>query len=244
MTAKGFSSRCLPCRKALRQVEQARRRWESALVEAGVAAAERAGWDAPVPGTRWDVRKLVTLIGAALALAVSAALMGVILSVGATLAAGNPLSIQGADLLQILRLIGGSVLTLLPFIGLTYLLAVWSRSTVTAIGGGIGFIIGESVVSQILGLMGGFWARLTLYLPGALAQQLAQRVAHGRRFVNRVKSQPVSHPNPPLSQSRNKLPTRAHARVGWSLFIFGRRILWQQKTILHNRLNDAVPRTY
>ncbi|MGI8677767.1 MAG: maleylpyruvate isomerase family mycothiol-dependent enzyme [Jatrophihabitans sp.] len=28
-----------------------------------VAAAERAGWDAPVPGTEWDVRTLVTHVG-------------------------------------------------------------------------------------------------------------------------------------------------------------------------------------
>ncbi|MAU01939.1 MAG: hypothetical protein CL608_32785 [Anaerolineaceae bacterium] len=64
--------------------------------------------------------------------------------------------------------------TLLPYAALTFLLAVASRSTVAAVGGGLAFtLLIEGVLMQLLGLVGGTWAKVGQYLPAGLSNSLA-----------------------------------------------------------------------
>ena len=72
--------------------------------------------------------------------------------------------------------------TLLPYAALTFLLAVASRSTVVAVGGGLAYtLLIEGVLMQLLGLVGGTWAKIGQYLPAGLSNSLAS--------LNRVSRQ-------------------------------------------------------
>jgi ABC-2 type transport system permease protein len=63
--------------------------------------------------------------------------------------------------------------TLLPYAALTFLLAIASRSTVMAVGGGLAYtLLIEGVLMQLLTLVGGTWAKIAQYLPAGLGQSL------------------------------------------------------------------------
>lgn len=63
--------------------------------------------------------------------------------------------------------------TLLPYASLAMLLAVASRSTMVVIGGGLAYtFIVEGIAIQLLGLMGGAWAKFGHYLPAGLTNGL------------------------------------------------------------------------
>jgi hypothetical protein len=64
--------------------------------------------------------------------------------------------------------------TLLPYAALTFLLAVASRSTVVAVGVSLAYtLLVEDVLIQLLGLVGGTWAKMGQYLPAGLGSSLA-----------------------------------------------------------------------
>ena len=73
-------------------------------------------------------------------------------------------------------------LHLLPYAALTFFLAIASRSTVVAIGGGLAFsLLIEGVFVQVVALVGGTWARIGQHLPAGLADSLTMlnRVTDG-----------------------------------------------------------------
>ncbi|MCP4420615.1 MAG: ABC transporter permease subunit [Chloroflexi bacterium] len=73
-------------------------------------------------------------------------------------------------ILSILR----TAYTLLPYAALTFFLAIASRSTVVAIGGGLAYnMLIEAVFVQIMALIGGSWAKIGQYLPAGLANSLS-----------------------------------------------------------------------
>ncbi len=80
--------------------------------------------------------------------------------------------------------------TLLPYAALTFLLAIASRSTVVAVGGGLAYtLLIEGVLMQLLGLVGGTWAKVGQYLPAGLSNNLAA--------LNRVSAQTGNSLVPP-----------------------------------------------
>ncbi|RMH00603.1 MAG: hypothetical protein D6706_03610 [Chloroflexi bacterium] len=63
--------------------------------------------------------------------------------------------------------------TLLPYAAMTFFLAVLTRSTVTAVAGGLSYaLLIEGIVVQLLALAGGIWAKLGQFLPAGLTQSL------------------------------------------------------------------------
>jgi ABC-type transport system involved in multi-copper enzyme maturation permease subunit len=63
--------------------------------------------------------------------------------------------------------------TLLPYAGLAFFLAVLSRSTIVAIGGGLAYaMLLEGIVVELFGLMGGVLGQIGQYLPAGLARGL------------------------------------------------------------------------
>lgn len=63
--------------------------------------------------------------------------------------------------------------TLLPYLTLTLLLAILTRSVAAAVGIGLAYaLLVEGILAQLLALAGGVWAELTRYLPGGLAGAL------------------------------------------------------------------------
>ena len=63
--------------------------------------------------------------------------------------------------------------TLLPYASLAFFLAILSRSTIVAIGGGLAYaLLLEGIVVELLAFIGGVWAEIGQYLPAGLAQGL------------------------------------------------------------------------
>jgi hypothetical protein len=61
--------------------------------------------------------------------------------------------------------------SLLPYAALTFFLAVASRSTVLAVGGGLAYaLLLEGIALQLIGAFGGVWGEIGRYLPGGLAR--------------------------------------------------------------------------
>ncbi len=74
---------------------------------------------------------------------------------------------------QALLSIGRTAYTLLPYAALTLLLAVASRSTVVAVGGGLAYtMLIEGAARQVLSFIGGIWGNVAQYLPGSLSNSL------------------------------------------------------------------------
>jgi ABC-type transport system involved in multi-copper enzyme maturation permease subunit len=81
---------------------------------------------------------------------------------------------------ELLGAIPVTMYTMLPYIALAVLLAILGRSTVAAIGGGIAFmVVVESILGQLLPLLGGFWAEIPGYLPSRMAASLLEMEAEG-----------------------------------------------------------------
>jgi ABC-2 type transport system permease protein len=116
--------------------------------------------------------KLAAIVLGAATLGLAALALGAVASVAFTLFTGQALIFQPADLRPALSLLGGTVLSLLPYIGLYVLLSVVSRSPITTMGLGMGLFFGEIIGSEILGTFDGILAQSTLYFPMALGQQL------------------------------------------------------------------------
>jgi ABC-type transport system involved in multi-copper enzyme maturation permease subunit len=117
------------------------------------------------------ISRVAVIVLAAVILAVVAVVLGAGASAIFTLITQGAVPLQGADLTLMLKLALGTVLSLLPYIGLALLLSVLSRSAITSIGAGIGFMIAESVISQIFMAIGSMFAKIALYLPMMLGQQ-------------------------------------------------------------------------
>lgn len=143
-----------------------------------VLAAELGRW---FHTRRWWTQTLIwaALINAILALVVIsedsggaaelAMLFNVFLGVFATF--GVCILMQGA-------IVGekqSGTATILPYIGLTFLVAVLTRSTAAAIAAGLAYaLVVENILVQLLGLAGGIWAEVARYAPGSLAAALMQ----------------------------------------------------------------------
>lgn len=64
--------------------------------------------------------------------------------------------------------------TLLPYAALAFFLAIVSRSTVVAIGGGLAYtVLIEGVITQLFTFVGGTWATIAQHLPAGLSSSLS-----------------------------------------------------------------------
>ena len=120
------------------------------------------------------VAKIVTLLGAILLLVLTPLLVGGLASAAVTPLITGTLRVEdvvfGEVLLSVLR----TAYSLLPFMALTCLIAVRTRSMAASIGIGVGYtLLVEEVFAQIMMLVGGVPARLAMYLPGQMAAALS-----------------------------------------------------------------------
>ena len=71
-----------------------------------------------------------------------------------------------------------SVYTLLPYIALTFMLAIVTRSTVVAVSGTLAFmLVVETIIAGVFKLIGGTFANVASYLPGSFANDLSAQNA-------------------------------------------------------------------
>lgn len=127
------------------------------------------------------------------------------------------------DFLQLLLSVVRTGFTLLPYAGLTFFLAVASRSTVAAIGGGLAFsLVFETTLVQVLGLLGENMARLTQFFPTALANRL---MLINQTAIGAESTVPVGALTPLEA---------ALAILAWTVVFLSMSLLIFQRQDLHN----------
>jgi ABC-type transport system involved in multi-copper enzyme maturation permease subunit len=99
---------------------------------------------------------------------------------------------QDVDYAQLVLSFLRTAYAMLPYAALTFLLAVISRSTVIAVGGGLAFMaVIETTLINVLPLFGQNFARIVQYLPSGLASALnSQNFAIAREAATQNALQP------------------------------------------------------
>ena len=119
------------------------------------------------------VAKWLILVGNALFMTVVALVTSSLVTLICSYAIQGTLHTENLDVAQILLSYLRTFYTLLPYISLTFLLAVLTRSTAAAISIGLVYsLVIESLVAQIGGLFNETVARIIAYLPSGLAQSI------------------------------------------------------------------------
>jgi ABC-type transport system involved in multi-copper enzyme maturation permease subunit len=152
------------------------------VVLAGAVTAQEYTWRTAhlwlsrgLPRAAFLVGKYVVLIVTALLLVLVALLVATPLTAWFTYQVTGSLSLADLDLGELGLSILRTALTILPYLGLTFLVAVLTRSTAAAIAVGLAYtLLVENIVVQLLGLAGGIWADLARFAPGSLAAALMQ----------------------------------------------------------------------
>ncbi|MBK8025068.1 MAG: ABC transporter permease subunit [Chloroflexi bacterium] len=172
------------------------------IVLVGMVVAQEYTWQtftlavrAGVPRSVVLISKFVTVLGPALLITATAMLAGAIMSGIVTLNAGGGLDIGGLPVGELLRDILRVAYALLPYIALTFLVAVWTRSLAASLGLVAGYLfLVEGIVPQLLIMFGGFAAQIGMHMPGQLASALIN--ANGPFAVMEAGPSPQASPFP------------------------------------------------
>lgn len=152
------------------------------IVLAGAVMAQEYSWRTAhlwlsrgLPRSTFLMSKFVALAVVALLLVLAAVLVVAPLTAWFTWQLTGSLSLAELNVAELALSILRTAFSLLPYIGLTFLVAVLTRSTAAAIGAGLAYaLVGENLMVQLLGLVGGVWADVARYAPGSLAAALMQ----------------------------------------------------------------------
>ena len=152
------------------------------IVLAGAMTAQEYGWRTAhlwlsrgLPRSAFLLGKYAALVVATLLVVLTALLVGTSLTAWFTQKVTGSLSLAGLNVAELALSILRTTLTILPYFGLTFLVAILTRSTAAAIAAGLAnALVVENVVVQLLGLAGGIWAEMARYAPGNLAAALMQ----------------------------------------------------------------------
>lgn len=147
------------------------------IVFVGAVTAQEYTWHTiRIPLARGTPRPLllaarfVALFVPALAFVLTALLAGAAISAIFSHQINGSLYLDQLDIFQVGLSVLRTAYTLLPYIVLTFLLAIASRSAVIAVGGGIAFaMILESIIMQLLQMGHAPLNKLAAYMPAALS---------------------------------------------------------------------------
>jgi ABC-type transport system involved in multi-copper enzyme maturation permease subunit len=128
-----------------------------------------------LPRPAFVLGKYATLCIVALLLVLTAVLVAAPLTAWFTQQLTGSLSLADLNLAEMGLSILRTAYTILPYMGLTFLMAILTRSTAAAVGAGLAYaLVLENILVQLLGLAGGMWADVARYAPGSLATALMQ----------------------------------------------------------------------
>jgi ABC-type transport system involved in multi-copper enzyme maturation permease subunit len=128
-----------------------------------------------LPRSAFLLAKYATLVFAALLVVLTAVLVATPLTAWFTQQLTGSLSLADLNLAEMGLSVLRTAYTILPYISLTFLVAILTRSTAAAIGAGMAYaLLLENILVQLLGLAGGIWASVARYAPGSLAAALMQ----------------------------------------------------------------------
>ena len=119
------------------------------------------------------IAKFTSILLPVLLIVLTPVLVGGLLTIFFSFHINGSLNLEQIDFWQLFLGYLRTAYTLLPYAALTFLFAVLSRSTVVAIGAGLGYsLLLEGVFLQLMVLFGGGFGKFIQYLPGALTQSL------------------------------------------------------------------------
>lgn len=152
------------------------------VILAGAMTAQEYSWRTThlwlsrgLPRSAFLLGKYATLVVAALLVVLTAVLVATPLTAWFTQQLTGSLSLADLNVAEMGLSILRTAYTILPYISLTFLVAILTRSTAAAIAAGLAYALAvESILVQLLGLAGGIWADIARYAPGNLAATLMQ----------------------------------------------------------------------
>jgi ABC-type transport system involved in multi-copper enzyme maturation permease subunit len=151
------------------------------VILAGAVTAQEYSWRTAhlwlsrgLPRSAFLLGKYAVLLVAALLVILTALLVGMVLTGWFTQQLNGSLSVAELNVVELALSILRTVYTLLPYLSLTFVVAILTRSTAAAIGVGLAYTLLEEIPIQLLGLAGGIWAEMARYAPGSLAEALMQ----------------------------------------------------------------------
>jgi hypothetical protein len=160
---------------------------------------------------------------AALLIVLTAVLVASPLTAWFTQQLTGSLSLADLNLVEMGLSILRTAYTILPYLSLTFLVAILTRSTAAAIAVGMAYaLILENIALQLLGLAGGFWADVARYAPGSLAAALMQT---NQRLVEIDLGTGVNAGLPGPWAAAGGITLYAVAFLGLSLWAFRRQNL-------------------
>jgi ABC-type transport system involved in multi-copper enzyme maturation permease subunit len=200
------------------------------IVLAGTVTAQEYSWrtvhlwlSRGLPRSAFLLGKYAALVVAALLVVLTAALVGTLLTGWFTHQLTGSLRLAGLDVYQLALSALRTAYTLLPYIALTFLVAILTRSTAAAIAAGLAYtLVVENLAAQLLGLAGGLWAGIAQYLPGSLAAALLQT---NQRLVEFDLGSGVEAGLPDPWAAAGGIALYTVAFVGLSLWAFRRQNL-------------------
>jgi ABC-type transport system involved in multi-copper enzyme maturation permease subunit len=200
------------------------------VVLAGAVMAQEYSWRTAhlwlsrgLPRSAFLLGKYAVLVVAALLVVLTAVLVGTLLTAWFTHQLTGSLSLAGLNMAELALSVLRTAYTLLPYIGLTFLVAVLTRSTAAAIGVGLAYtLLVENILVQLLGLAGGMWADIARYAPGSLAATLMQT---NHRLVEVDLGSGVNAGLPSPWAAAGGVALYAVAFLGLSLWAFRRQNL-------------------
>jgi ABC-2 type transport system permease protein len=152
------------------------------VVLAGTMTAQEYSWRTThlwlsrgLPRSVFLLAKYATLIVATVLFVLTVVLVASPLTAWFTQQLTGSVNLADLDLVEMGLSILRTAYTILPYVGLTFLVAILTRSTAAAIAAGLAYaLVLENVVVQVLGLAGGIWGDVARYAPSSLAAALMQ----------------------------------------------------------------------
>ena len=171
-----------------------------------------------IPRPLLGAAKFTALLLPALLIVLTALVTGGVISGIISAQIDGSLPLDQVNILQLFFSVTRTTYTLLPYGALTFLLAVASRSTVVAISGGLSYaLLLESVLMQLLGLLGETLHSMTQYIPAALGNSLLA--------LNQATDMVTSSPS-----SSSVIPLIAALGIAaWTLLFLGLSLLIIQR---------------
>ncbi len=200
------------------------------VVLAGAMAAQEYSWRTThlwlsrgLPRSAFLLAKYATLVVAALLVVLTAVLVASPLTAWFTQQLTGSLSLEDLNLAEMALSLLRTAYTILPYIGLTFTLAILTRSAAAAIAAGLAYtLLLENILVQLLGLAGGIWADVARYAPGNLAAALMQT---NQRLVEVDLGSGVNTGLPGPWAAAGGITLYAVAFLGLSLWAFRRQNL-------------------
>lgn len=200
------------------------------VVLAGAMTAQEYTWRTThlwlsrgLPRSAFLLAKYATLVVAALLIVLTAVLVAAPLTAWFTQQLTGSLSLADLNLAEMGLSILRTAYTILPYISLTFLVAILTRSTAAAIAAGMAYaLVFENILVQLLGLAGGIWADVARYAPGSLAAALMQT---NQRLVEIDLGTGVNAGLPGPWAAAGGITLYAVAFLGLSLWAFRRQNL-------------------